>query len=872
MNTYADNNKENKKQQTPSSIQKKNNGTVVSLVSDSHPSSVAAQMQLQKIADNSPQVKQALQLQAVANTHATVPIQKKELITTTQSVFQLQKLEAGKLNVVGEHHSESSQRREQEIDLAAREVGGEYWTENNFRIRETKSKENAVKDTAKDPRILGDALYLRIAESIQYAYDAKNDLEKEWNQWTGQKLSEEEFPILKSELQLLLVACKTHTLEANRLAEAYMYNEEYKTLPKFVTDQIIQIHKLLPKTKELFLILAETWKNHTLEQLISNKFLSSFNVFGSNLDVLNIYATVIGGASRTDTSKLRSYEMDNAADFAHDRIGVWKIGFDHVKDIKDEMQHNDTKNYVLINREEFNHEYKELPILVEGHMVQRKQESAKPTMQMKGKVNVNVNDDAGLEKEADVMGAKALQTKPKENKPDARAHSLLQKKSSSTSVIYFEDNRPQMTEQQKTSEALNLSTNKPIQMMPNWANYLLGTGGIVAAGAAAIGTAPIWAGLGGIAALGTATKGLYDNRQEQARIKKTKEKRNLDIQYNTLHKREERLLAELREMPAIQIKRRPQVEQELDQINIERRSLIDRTIKGGHELWLPPSVHGQDRDTARDLFSSISKNQGNIKIAQNDQEFRLSALSDISKLVQSNHARTMLGRLNSTQPGGNIRNIDIAPTTGETDNAPKGSINDGHTGEGSKVSINYDEPSINSMGTNGGPIYDPTYIKLGHELGHASHYLTDTASANGDVQSANGDAIINELWTNEEEYNNITGEENPIRKDLGLTTRVYHKSYSEVPRIRIIRPILAKINIRMKKISKRMRELNITQEIDQNHTDVRDDAESWMHPDTRWLKYSTKELASAGKEAENAVSLLESVVEKIEKRTKVVIK
>ena len=41
------------------------------------------------------------------------------------------------------------------------------------------------------------------------------------------------------------------------------------------------------------------------------------------------------------------------------------------------------------------------------HVVQQKQGRVEPTMQMKGKVNVN--DDAGLEKEADVMGAKALQ-------------------------------------------------------------------------------------------------------------------------------------------------------------------------------------------------------------------------------------------------------------------------------------------------------------------------------------------------------------------------------------------------------------------------------------------------------------------------------
>lgn len=40
------------------------------------------------------------------------------------------------------------------------------------------------------------------------------------------------------------------------------------------------------------------------------------------------------------------------------------------------------------------------------HVVQQKQGRVKPTMQMKGKVNIN--DDTGLEKEADLMGAKSM--------------------------------------------------------------------------------------------------------------------------------------------------------------------------------------------------------------------------------------------------------------------------------------------------------------------------------------------------------------------------------------------------------------------------------------------------------------------------------
>jgi hypothetical protein len=43
------------------------------------------------------------------------------------------------------------------------------------------------------------------------------------------------------------------------------------------------------------------------------------------------------------------------------------------------------------------------------HVVQQKQGRVKPTMQMKQ--GIPVNDDAGLEKEADNMGAKAMQMK-----------------------------------------------------------------------------------------------------------------------------------------------------------------------------------------------------------------------------------------------------------------------------------------------------------------------------------------------------------------------------------------------------------------------------------------------------------------------------
>jgi hypothetical protein len=59
------------------------------------------------------------------------------------------------------------------------------------------------------------------------------------------------------------------------------------------------------------------------------------------------------------------------------------------------------------------------------HVVQQKQGRVQPTMMMKAKVLIN--DDSGLEKEADIMGAKALQMKPF-SLSDYRSGNSIQKK------------------------------------------------------------------------------------------------------------------------------------------------------------------------------------------------------------------------------------------------------------------------------------------------------------------------------------------------------------------------------------------------------------------------------------------------------------
>jgi hypothetical protein len=84
------------------------------------------------------------------------------------------------------------------------------------------------------------------------------------------------------------------------------------------------------------------------------------------------------------------------------------------------------------------------------HVVQQKQGRVKPTMQMKG--NINVNDDAGLEKEADEMGAKALQRKLEDSEISMVKNSVTQKKSKVVQRVGIADNSHGIITQRKPSE------------------------------------------------------------------------------------------------------------------------------------------------------------------------------------------------------------------------------------------------------------------------------------------------------------------------------------------------------------------------------------------------------------------------------------
>ncbi|SHM03570.1 DUF4157 domain-containing protein [Flavobacterium chilense] len=77
MNSYTDKIQQNKKQTTPNTVTQKKNNSTAALSYKNISSTAVTQMQLQKIANNSLQVKQAMQLQTMANANFSMPIQKK---------------------------------------------------------------------------------------------------------------------------------------------------------------------------------------------------------------------------------------------------------------------------------------------------------------------------------------------------------------------------------------------------------------------------------------------------------------------------------------------------------------------------------------------------------------------------------------------------------------------------------------------------------------------------------------------------------------------------------------------------------------------------------------------------------------------------
>lgn len=102
-----------------------------------------------------------------------------------------------------------------------------------------------------------------------------------------------------------------------------------------------------------------------------------------------------------------------------------------------------------------------------GHVVQQKEGRVKPTVQLKDKVNIN--DDSGLEKEADVLGQKANSVGKTTEKGSEvgvfqqKGHEVLQGKFTQGSLLQFSKTQPvQLSEEGKAAAKSNDVTKEEI--------------------------------------------------------------------------------------------------------------------------------------------------------------------------------------------------------------------------------------------------------------------------------------------------------------------------------------------------------------------------------------------------------------------------
>jgi hypothetical protein len=280
--------------------------------------------------------------------------------------MQLKKLVNNKLNVVGEDHDESGKRRDEEKAVSSRDAGGKYWTEGEFRARPRSFGEALFGESSDEGRAFADPLYLRIAHRVQFL-GKFNLLDKTLDAWDqGSEDKGKEVIALGTQV---LAGMETQLIEMRTLIGLALKNEEKNSYTDKQAELLNAINTelkgvVIPK----FLKLEEAWKTIVPLNALPKAAVDLEKEFHAGVDSLMKDAEALGGTDLGKTRELRSQAMDQSGTARKTDKGVWKIGDAHFGDIE---QMVGRKEYNLISRQEFNDEYKSLPILVGDKMVKR---------------------------------------------------------------------------------------------------------------------------------------------------------------------------------------------------------------------------------------------------------------------------------------------------------------------------------------------------------------------------------------------------------------------------------------------------------------------------------------------------------------------
>ncbi len=254
------------------------------------------------------------------------------LSVPAQRVVQRVELASDKLNVAGEHHSESGVRRVNEAAYATEIAKGGYWTEAQFKV----SGVSAVS---------ADDFALRAKQLIAFAQKA--DLGKWLSMDTDALVAgliSKKVDVSVFETPLKLFRPEELEFYKDHIPEE-VYNEYNETLLNKIDVFEKGINSIKTSLAEYLSSKSVQWKT-TLEEAVGVVQLT----FGV-VDIQIQHVTeALGIISAEDISLQRSRKMHEAANNRAATLGLWKIGDNHAV----HMQTMGAKAYKHILKDDFN--------------------------------------------------------------------------------------------------------------------------------------------------------------------------------------------------------------------------------------------------------------------------------------------------------------------------------------------------------------------------------------------------------------------------------------------------------------------------------------------------------------------------------------
>lgn len=332
-------------------------------------------IQLQAMINNSLQSKRMVQLQAMANDSSNHPIlknlnlatQKKYDANNSDLLIQRKPLNSGVLNVVGERHDESDKLRAWEGQYAREKTGGEYWQEDEFKINIPKPN----KEPEETVSVFGDPKILQMANIIHFNTKDLANIVKFIQRFQTVKATRFNLVLSRSQVfnNLQLIQMPLPRLKA--LGETYK-----KLKPEALTE--LADRPDLKDVYDTYTGIGDTLYDELVAGVDAWAINTSLlNKDQANAEALNLAATnavkfiPIGNTLLTTlfetedvpeqkhteaTSTVilaRSDNMHKAGTIGKASKGVWKIGNQHVKDIKEDILEDAQPEYELMTEDEF---------------------------------------------------------------------------------------------------------------------------------------------------------------------------------------------------------------------------------------------------------------------------------------------------------------------------------------------------------------------------------------------------------------------------------------------------------------------------------------------------------------------------------------